>query len=143
MTLPPEHAAFLAREHGAAMVTVGGDGIPKVARVGIALVDGRLWSSGTRDRVRTRRLRRDPRCTVFVFDRGFSWVALETTVAVLDGPEAPAQNLALFRVMQGRPEGPLSWFGGEIDEAAFLDAMRDEGRVVYDFDVERSYGLVS
>ena len=80
----------------------------------MALVDGKLWSSGTADRVRTRRLRRDPRCTLFVYDTGYAWLALETSVTILDGPDAAERNLRLFRVMQDRPTGPLSWFGGSL-----------------------------
>lgn len=125
----------------AAMVTVGDDGVAKAVRVGIAFVDGRLWSSGTRDRVRTERLRRDPRCTLFVFDDTYAWLSLETTVSILDGPDAPALNLRLFREMQGRPHGPLSWFGSEQPEEAFLETMIAEGRLIYDFEVQRSYGL--
>jgi len=68
-------------------------------------------------------------------------MALETTVTILDGPDAPAQNLELFRVMQSKPTGPLSWFGGELDEQAFLQAMTDEQRLIYRFDLLRTYGL--
>lgn len=105
------------------------------------MIDGRLWSSGTRDRVRTKRLRTDPRCTLFVFDEAYSALTLETTVALLDGPGAAGLNLQLFRMMQARPTGPLSWFGGEVDEDAFLRAMEEEGRLIYEFEVQRSYGL--
>jgi Pyridoxamine 5'-phosphate oxidase len=141
MSLTPAEIDFLTREHRAAMITIGAGGVPKAARVGVALVDGKLWSSGTEGRVRTRRLRHDPRCTVFVFDQGFSWLALETTVTILDGPDAAAQNLRLFRVMQDRPAGPLAWYGADLDEPSFLQRMQDEGRIVYEFDVSRSYGL--
>jgi hypothetical protein len=123
------------------MITVGRDGTPKVARVGVALVDGKLRSSGTTDRVRTRRLRRDPRCTLYVHDPGYAWLALETSVTILDGPDAPELNLRLFRVMQDRPTGPLSWFGGELSEDGFLRAMVDEGRLLYEFEVHHTYGL--
>jgi hypothetical protein len=144
MSLSPDDVDFLEDHHSAAMITVGADGMAKVARVGVALVDGRLWSSSTNDRVRTRRLRRDPRCTLFLYDTdgaGFAWLGLETTVTILDGPDAPAQNLRLFRQMQGRPTGPLTWFNGELSEDQFLQAMVDEGRLIYDFEVHRSYGL--
>ncbi|HVT70006.1 MAG TPA: pyridoxamine 5'-phosphate oxidase family protein [Trebonia sp.] len=141
MSLSPEETSFLQRQHAAAMITIGRSGVPKPVRVGVALVDGRLWSSGTQDRVRTRRLRRDPRCTLFVFDQAFSWLALETTVTILDGPEAAAQNVRLFREMQGRPAGPLNWYGSELDEDAFVRLMTEERRLVYEFDVHRSYGL--
>jgi PPOX class probable F420-dependent enzyme len=143
MPIQPEHRAFLDDHHAAAMITVGGDGRPKVARVGVVVVDGRVWSSGTRDRSRTARLRRDPRCTLYVHDAATSWVALESTVAILDGPDAAEQNLRLFRLLQGKPTGPLSWFGGEHEEADFLRVMREEGRLIFEFAVERSYGLLA
>jgi hypothetical protein len=141
MALSLEDAAFLERQHRAAMVTVGDDGFPKLARVAVALVDGKLWSSGTQDRVRTGRLRRDPRCTLFVFDEGFSWLGLETRVTILEGPAVPEQSVQLFRFMQDRPSGPLSWFGGDVDEDAFRHTMIDEGRIIYEFVVVRSYGM--
>jgi PPOX class probable F420-dependent enzyme len=141
MSLSEQDLDFLAHHHSAAMITVGRGGTPKVARVGVALVDGKLWSSGTADRVRTRRLRRDPRCTLFVYDPGFAWLALETTVTILDGPDAAEQNLRLFRVMQDQPTGPLSWFGADLAEEDFLRAMVDEGRLIYEFEVHDTYGL--
>lgn len=141
MDLSPDDLAFLRDHHAAAMITIGADGRPKVARVGVALVDGRLWSSGTQGRIRTERLRRDPRCTLYVHDAGPAWRALETTVTVLDGPDAPRQNLRLFRLMQAKPTGPLSWFGGVLDEERFLEVMVEEQRLIFEFAVERVYGL--
>lgn len=140
--LTAEQAEFLARNHSAAMITVDAAGVAKAARVGVAVVDGKLWSSGTRDRVRTRRLRRDPRCSLFVFGGAYGWLTLESTVTLLDGPEAPELNVRLFRVMQSRPTGALSWFGGELEEDAFREQMVEEGRLVYQFEVEKAYGLV-
>lgn len=142
MTLTQRETAFLAEHHSAAMITNGEDGVPKAVRVGVVLVDGRLWSSGTRGRRRTDRLRRDPRCTLFVFGDGYASLTLETTVTVLDGPDAADLSLKLFRVMQNRPSGPLSWFGSELDEPSFLARMADEERLVYEFDVHRVYGLL-
>lgn len=141
MNLGESDLAFLNEQHSAAMITVATDGAAKAARVGIALVDGQLWSSGTEGRIRTRRLRRDPRCTLYVHAAGFAWLALETTVTILDGSDAPQQNLRLFRVMQNKPDGPLSWFGGELSEEAFLRTMVDEQRLIYQFDIHRAYGL--
>jgi hypothetical protein len=141
MKLTDAELAFLTEHHSAAMVTVTADGIAKVARVGVALIDGKLWSSGTEDRVRTRRLRRDPRCTLYVHDVAFAFLALETTVTILDGPDAPAQNLALFRQMQGKATGPLSWFGGELAEEEFLAQMEAEKRLIYEFEPHHTYGL--
>jgi uncharacterized pyridoxamine 5'-phosphate oxidase family protein len=141
MTLSDSDREYLEKNQSAAMITVGSDGRPKVARVGIALVDGKLWSSGTADRARTKRLRRDPRCTLFVFESGWSWLTLETTVRLLEGPDAAELSLGMFRVMQNRPTGDINWFGKEYDEQTFLKLMVDEGRLIYEFDVERTYGM--
>jgi len=141
MKLSDPELAFLADHHSAAMITVEPDGVAKVARVGVALVDGNLWSSGTADRVRTKRLRRDPRCTLYVHDEAWAFLALETTVTILDGPDAPALNLQLFRRMQNRPTGPLSWFGGELEEPEFLERMAAEQRLIYEFEPHHAYGL--
>ena len=141
MVLSAEEIEWLERHRSAAMITIGDDGLPKVARVGVALVDGELWSSGTQDRVRTERLRRDPRCTLFVFDDSPAWITLETTVSILDGPDAPEQSLRLFRQMQDTPDGPLSWYGTELDDTEFVQKMADERRLIYRFEVQRSYGL--
>jgi uncharacterized pyridoxamine 5'-phosphate oxidase family protein len=143
MPIEPEHFAFLEDHHSGAMITVGEDGRPKVARVGVALVDGKIWSSAVQSRTRTARVRRDPRCTLYVHDAAASWVALESTVTILEGPDAAELNLRLFRLMQGKPTGPLSWFGGEHEEADFLRVMREEGRLIFEFAVERSYGLLA
>jgi len=43
--------AFLERNHAAAMITLRKNGTPHVARVGVGLIDGELWSSGTQGRV--------------------------------------------------------------------------------------------
>ena len=124
---------FLEQNHGAIMVTLRRAGSAHVARVGVGLVDGRLWSSGTADRVRTRHLRRDRRSTLCVLgDSPWRWLGIEATVNILDGPDAPEQNLALYRVLAGEPD--------DLDE--YLDAMRREQRLIYEFSVLRTYGAL-
>ena len=54
MELDAQQRAFLEKNHGAAMVTLRRDGRPHAVRVGVALVDGRVWSSGVPERARTR-----------------------------------------------------------------------------------------
>jgi PPOX class probable F420-dependent enzyme len=142
MTLTEEQRTFLAENTGAAMITHGRDGQPKVARVAITMIDGTLWSSGTRSRVRTGRLRRDPRCTLFVFSGQWQWLALDTAVTVVDGPESPDRHLRMVRAMQDKPTGPLNWFGEELDDDAFRRRMTEEGRVIYEFAIEKAYGLI-
>ena len=142
MNLTDAQKAFLETNHSAAMITIGKNGMPKVARVGVAVVDGRLWSSGTQERARTARLRRDPRCTLYVHEVAYKWLSLETTVRILEGPDAMPLSLRLFRQMQNRPTGNLSWFGKELNEADFVSAMEKEGRLIYEFEIERGYGMV-
>jgi len=133
--------AFLDENHSAAMITLRADGTPHVARVGVALVDGKVWSSGTQQRLRTKHLRRDPRSSLFVFDPAWRWLGLECAVTILDGPDAPELNLQLFRVMQGKPEGSIVWMGTERSREDFLHVMAEEQRLIYEFDVRRAYGM--
>jgi hypothetical protein len=131
----------LANHRSAAMITVASTGVAKPSRVSVGLVDGKLWSSGTKNRVRTARLRRDPRCTLFVFDAESTWRGLETTVTILDGQDAPELNLRLIRTIFDTPTGPISWFGRDYSDEEFLQAMIDQERLVYEFEVHRSYGI--
>ncbi len=123
---------FLTRHNDAVMATLKRDGTPHVARMALALVDGKLWSSGTQTRVRTTHLRRDPRCTLFVFgeDRQ-EWLGLETEAVILDGGDAPQLNLRLYRTITGTEPH-------DVDE--YLAAMVDEQRLIYEFSIRRAYG---
>jgi hypothetical protein len=66
MTLSERDPEFVANNRSAVMVTLKADGTPHVARVGVGLVGGKLWSTGTQGRLRTKHLRRDPRCSASV-----------------------------------------------------------------------------
>ena len=48
--------------------------------------------------------------------------------------------LALFRLMQNKPTGPISWFGGEFDDEGFLAQMAAEQRLIYEFEPHHIYG---
>ena len=126
------------------MTSLGRDGTPHTVRVGVALVDGKLWSSGAQTRRRTTHLRHDPRSTLFVFDERFRYLTIEAEVTILDGPEAAELHLRLMRTMQRRPaDSPtLSWFGGEQTPEQFVATMPAEGRIIYQFEVLRTYGLL-
>jgi PPOX class probable F420-dependent enzyme len=140
--LNEQQHAFLEKARGAAMITLRADGSPVAARVGVALVDGKLWSSGTQDRARTRWLRRDPRSTLFVYEPdGFGYLSIESRVRILEGADVPEQSMRLFRVMQGRPSGPLAWFGTDKSEEEFLQTMIDDRRLIYEFEPVRVTGF--
>jgi PPOX class probable F420-dependent enzyme len=134
--------AFLESNRAAAMVTLRTDGTPHVVRIGLALVDGKLWSSGTQTRLRTRHLRRDPRCTLFVFGEGPGYLGLETTVTILDGSDVPDQSVKLFQTMQpNATPGTLLWFGQPRTYDEFKRLMVEEQRLIYEFEIKRAYGL--
>ena len=60
-----------------------------------------------------------------------------------DGPDVAVRSVTFFRRLQHRPEGPPSWFGGELDEDRFRQTMVDEGRVLYEFSVDHAYGMLT
>jgi PPOX class probable F420-dependent enzyme len=141
VNLDDKARAFLEANHSAAMTTLRKDGSPHTVRVGVCLAGGKIWSSGTQDRARTKHLRRDPRCGLFVFDPAYSYLVLDTTAKILDGQDSPAMSVTLFRLMQGRPSGPLQWFGGDVSEDEFMQKMVEEQRLIYEFDPIRVSGL--
>ena len=147
MTFSPEHLAFLETNHTAAMVTLTREGMPHAVRVGVALVDGNLWTSGTPGRVRTRHIRRDPRGALFVFggQGNREYLAIEGRFRILDGPDGVENNVRLFQTMQaGRGDpGTLVWYGKPLDLGEFRQAMRDEARLVYELAPTRAYGLLA
>jgi len=138
--------AFLDAHHSAAMTTLRRDGTAHAVRIGVALVDGKIWSSGTQRRLRTKHLRRDSRSTLFVFDSEWRWLTAECRVNILDGPDAPQQHVRLFQVMQRGmqpqpPPGRIRWYGSEKTIEEFLQIMRDEERLIYEFEALRVYGM--
>jgi hypothetical protein len=142
-------AAFIEENPAAAMISLRADGSAQAVRVGVGIVGGKLWSSGTKGRLRTKLLRRDPRCTLLVFEGGspgYRFLTLETVVTILDGPDAPDLNVRFFLKLQAHmtppPEpGHLSWFGKQKTIEEFRQAMLDEGRLIYQFQIERAYGM--
>jgi PPOX class probable F420-dependent enzyme len=123
---------FLEHHHSAVMATTREDGTPHLVKVVVGLVNGKLWSSGTQTRVRTRHLRRDPRAALLVLNNRdpYNWLGLECRVGIHQGEDAPQKNLALYRVLAGEPD--------DLDE--YLRAMVAEQRLIYEFSIVRAYG---
>ena len=88
-------------------------------------------------------MRRDPRSTLFVWEQGYGYLSLECTVRILDGADAAEQSVRLFDAMQaGREDkSTLMWNGKPLSREDFLQAMKDEKRLIYEFDVQREYGM--
>lgn len=136
---------FIAGYPHAAMITVGGDGRPKAVMMEAAVVDGRLESASHADKVRTRRLRSDPRCTLYFADDEYRWLSLEAEAEIVEGPAAPAALLRYFRVRDGKPAAPLDYHSDRshhtgLDDEAFQRVMADEDAVLYRFAITKSYG---
>ena len=77
-------------------------------------------------------------------DDRFSYLTLECSVNILEGPHAAELNQRLFTVMQEgmqRPPGTLFWDGTPRTSDEFMQIMADEQRLIYEFEVTRSYGL--
>lgn len=122
---------FLQNVHTGAIVTVRPNGSAHVARVTVGLVAGKVWSTGTQNRVRTKHVRTNPRATYFVFDqRGRRWIAIEGRITLHEGPDAPKKCLEFQRAV-GRPPD---------DVDAYLREMVEVQRIVFEMDVERVYG---
>jgi PPOX class probable F420-dependent enzyme len=140
MELSAEQRAFFEQTRTAVMITLRSDGTPHAVRIGVALVDGKIWSSGVPSRVRTANLRRDPRGSLVLLPSGYGYLTIEAHVRILEGEDAPSQSMRLFRVMQQRPEGPLLWNGEPLEPDAFLERMAAEQRLIYEFEPLRVYG---
>ena len=90
--------------------------------------------------------RRDSRATLFVFDATWAYLTLECRTTIVEGPDVPDLSVRLFQVMQrdmpGRPpEGQIAWYGKPLAIDEFKQKMSQERRIIYEFDVIRSYGL--
>jgi PPOX class probable F420-dependent enzyme len=133
---PDEARAFLREHHNAVLATFRRDGRPQMSPVG-ATVDekGRVIVSTRAPAMKTRNLRRDPRVSVIVLNRGFygDWVQVEGTAEIVEQPEAIELLVDYYRRMAGEHD---NW-----DD--YRAAMVQEQRVVVRFEIERAGPNVS
>jgi PPOX class probable F420-dependent enzyme len=114
---------FVRPRHHMVLITTRADGTPQASPVTGGVDDaGRILVSSYPERVKSRNLRRDPRCGVLVLsdDFGGAWVQVEGEGEVLDLPEALEPLVEYFRVISG--EHP-NW-----DE--YRAAMVEQGKVL-------------
>ena len=128
---PDEARAFLREHHNAVLATFRRDGRAQMSPVG-ATVDeqGRVIVSTRAPAMKTRNLRRDPRVSVLVMNRGFycDWAQVEGTAEIVEQPEAIEVLVDYYRRMEGEHD---NW-----DE--YRAAMVAEQRVVVRFEIERA-----
>jgi hypothetical protein len=148
LTMDEKIGLFVEEHPDAAMITLRRDGSAHMARIEVGVVDGRIWSSGGPELVRTRNLKRDPRCSLFVFVAHPEWVGLETKVSLLEGPEDAQMHVELMRARHGdaAPEGMVLGHDDELgrdrlySEEEYLSHIERDGRLIYEFEIERAYG---
>ena len=149
MPLDDKATAFINANRDAAMVALRRDGTPHVTRIVAGLVNGALVSSGTRTRLRSKLLKRDPRCTLFFFEttpgagRAFGgYLSVEATVTIHDGPEALRRSVEYFKTVLGSSaDGKVTYGGKSMTEAEALEALERDERILYEFNVIRTYGV--
>jgi PPOX class probable F420-dependent enzyme len=129
--LSEQQRAFLEANHSAVMSTVDERGRPHAVPVLCALIDGRLWSSGTDLRVRTRHLEARPFASLTVLTKGFwgEWLTVCGPVEIRRGNRIE-DNLRLYRTATGRDPDDLD---------VYRAAMVAEHRLVYALTPERVY----
>ena len=128
---PDEARAFLREHHNAVLATFRRDGRPQMSPVG-ATVDeqGRVIVSTRAPAMKTRNLRRDPRVSLIVLNRGFygDWVQVEGTAEIVEQPEAIELLVDYYRRMAGEHD----------DWHDYRAAMVEEQRVLVRFEIERA-----
>jgi len=148
MALDEKATAFINANRDAAMVALRRDGTPHVTRIVAGLVNGALVSSGTRTPLRSKLLKRDPRCTLFFFEttpgagRAFGgYLSVEATVTIHDGPEALRRSVEYFKTVMGSTDGKVTYGGKTMTEDEALAALERDERILYEFNVIRTYGV--
>ncbi|ADP82386.1 pyridoxamine 5'-phosphate oxidase family protein [Pseudofrankia inefficax] len=139
---------FVARYPDAAMITLRADGTAHMARIEVATFDSRVWATGAEPLVRTKNLRRDPRCSLFVFGAHPHWLGLETTASIIDGPDAPGILVRLLRARHGdaTPPGTVLAHDDQLGhdrpwpEADYLEHAHAHRLLAYSFTIIRTYG---
>ncbi len=126
-----------ARQRGA-LATIRADGRPQISNVMYVPVDGELWISVTSSRAKTKNLRRDPRCVLYVpGDDFWSFVVLDGTVTLTEvssGVHDEVVDELVEYYRRGSGEHP--------DWDDFRSTMVREGRLLAKFRPTSAYGMV-
>ena len=125
--------AYVRRNHRGVLATLKWDGRPQLSHVGYLLDDdGQVKISVTRDRAKTRNVRRDPRVSMTALgDDWYQYLVVEGTGRIVEDDPVP---LLRHVYRGGTGKEPPDW--REFDEA-----MARDGRVVLAIAIERLYPL--
>jgi PPOX class probable F420-dependent enzyme len=133
MMTEAEARAWVGRHSRAVLATIKRDGRPQLSHVVYTLDDdGLIKVSVTRDRAKTKNLKRDPRATLSIVAENWSdYLVVEGTCAVHEEDVLPELRRIYERV---RGEPHPNW-------AEFDAAMLRDGRVVLAITIDRMYPL--
>ena len=128
-----EARAFVGRHNRAVLATIKRDGRPQLSNIVYTLDDdGLIKISVTRDRAKTRNLKRDPRATLSVVAENWGeYLVVEGTCVVREENVLPELRRVYERV-SGKPHP--NW-------EEFDAAMVRDGRVVLAISIDRVYPL--
>ena len=129
--------AYVGRNHAAVMATLKRDGRPQLSNVAYFLDDdGTLKVSVTKDRAKTKNLRRDPRVSMTCLDLAHwhSYVVVEGNVSFIEGEAALPELRRYYRRVSGQDHP--NW--QEYDQAMVRD-----GRLLLVVTPDRFYGSPS
>ena len=128
---PDEARAFLRTHHLAVLATFRRDGRPQLSPVTAGVDDeGRVEISTREPSMKVKNLRRDPRISLCLLNRGFygEWGQVEGTAEIVERPEALDLLVDYYRRISG--EHP--------DWDDYRAAMEREQRVLVRFEIERA-----
>ena len=133
MKTEAEARAWVGRHSRAVLATIKRDGRPQLSHVVYALDDdGLIKISVTRDRAKTKNLKRDPRATLSIVAENWSdYLVVEGTCTVHEEDVLPE-----LRRIYGRVKGEPHPNWEEFDAAMLRD-----GRVVLAITIDRMYPL--
>ena len=125
-----EARSFLREHHRGILATTRPDGRPQMSAVAVAVDEnGRVAISTRENAYKVRRIRADPRVSLFVTSDDFrNWIQIDGTGTVLSLPDAMEPLMAQYRAVAG--EHP-DW-----DE--YRAAMEEQRRVIVLIDIERA-----
>ncbi len=127
---------YVKRNNRGVLTTLKRDGRPQISLITYLFDDdGLIKISVTKDRAKTKNLRRDPRVSLACLDEQnwFSYVVVDGQASFIDDERTIPQLRHVYRTVRGA-EHP-NW--EEFDQA-----MRDEGRLVLTIAPERMYGMI-
>ncbi|MCS7294267.1 MAG: PPOX class F420-dependent oxidoreductase, partial [Dehalococcoidia bacterium] len=132
----PEHDAFLSSHRYAVVTTLRADGSPASSVVFYARRGDELFFSTTKDRLKARTLRRDPRIVLTALDEGppFGYVSVEG-LARLQAEDIVDLHVELNRALRRDP----AW----QPPADFGERLAREGRVIVWVSPRRVAGSVN